>query len=59
MDFTVMGGGHLFLKLAIIRILVKKNHVIRDVFRSRQCTRVRRLGVQKYAKFEKSVCFWS
>ena len=39
----------------------KKNHVIRDVFRSRQSTRVRRLGVQKRAKFEKkkNVCVWS
>ena len=27
-------------------------------FRTRQCTRVHRLGVQKCAKLEKRVCFW-
>ena len=28
-------------------------------FRTRHCTRVHRLGVQKRAKLEKRVCFWS
>ena len=29
------------------------------IFRTRQCTHVHRLGVQKRAKLEKRVCFWS
>ena len=36
-----------------------KIHVIRAVFQDRHCTCVHRLGVQKHAKLEKRVCFWS
>ena len=50
-------GGHLYLKLDIIR--VKKFTLLGLFFRTRQCTRVHRLGVQKRAKLEKRVCFWS
>ena len=35
----------------------KKIDVIRVVFRTKQCTRVHRLGVQERAKLEKGVCF--
>ena len=48
------GGAHLYLKLDIILV---KIHVIRVVFRTRQCTRVHCLGVQKRAELEKRVCF--
>ena len=34
-----------------------KIHVIRVVFRTRHCTRVHHLGVQKRAKLGKRVCF--
>ena len=51
---TPGGGGHLYLKLDII--LVKKIHLIRVVFQTRQCTRVHHLGVQKHAKLGKKGC---
>ena len=35
----------------------KKIHVIKLIFRTGQCTRVHRLGVQKRAKLEKRLCF--
>ena len=36
-----------------------KFHVIRVVFQDLACTHVQRLGVQKRAKLEKRVSFWS
>ena len=36
-----------------------KIHIIRVVFQDRHCTRVHCLGVQKRAKLETGVCFWS
>ena len=39
--------------------LVQKFTKLGLFYRTRQCTRVHRLGVQKRAKLEKRVCFWS
>ena len=51
------GGGHLYLKLDII--LVKKNHIIKVVFQEPDNVHTYSLGVQKCAKMEKKVHFWS
>ena len=47
----------MYLKLGII--LVKNFTLLGLFFRTRQCTRLHRLGVQKRAKMEKRGCFWS
>ena len=56
------GRGHLYLKVDTILVTKKKkNQIIRVVFfRTRQCTRLHRLGVQKRGKLKKKmVRFWS
>ena len=51
----VYAEGHLYMKLDII--LVKKIHVMGCFIRTRQCTRVHRLGVQKRGKLKKKSVF--
>ena len=52
------GGGGGALVFEIGYHLRKKIHVIRVVFQD-QAMYVHHLGVQKHAKLEKRVCFWS
>ena len=52
------GGGALVFEVVYHPHKKKKRIVIRVVFRTRQCTCVHRLGVQKRAKLEKKKhCF--
>ena len=58
--FSLIGGGGGALAFEVgYHPRKKKIASLGLFFRTRQYTRVHRLGVQKRAKLEKKVCFWS